>query len=117
MKLFLLLLVVFGADTLIAQIEMVETVATIPLPPEAMPWYGVAVQKFMQNFPDINGWFMAVMGFLMVALRAAAELLSFIAAKTETKTDDRIAKEVHRLFLWASKFVGWFGAGAPKGKK
>lgn len=91
--------------------------ASIPLPPNELPWYGAAIAEALKTMPDINSWFLMIMGFLMASLRAIAELLGFIALKTESKKDDRIALEINRLSLWAAKIVGWFGVGTPKTTK
>lgn len=84
-----------------------------PLPPDKLPWYGEIVKYALGHFPEINGWFAAVMVFMMGSFRAVSELLGFIAAKTENKTDDQIAKYLSDALRWISAIVGWFGLGKP----
>lgn len=115
---------VYGADMALAADGVVDAVVTavgpvadasvIPAPPEQLPWWGSGLQTLLGNFPEVNGWLIAVLAFLMVGLRAASELFAFIASKTESKTDDKWAANIARLSWWAASLFGWFGGGKSK---
>lgn len=105
MYLVFILSAVFCADMALADLGE---------PPVDAPWYGEMIGRLLENFPEVNGWFAAVMLFLMGLIRGVADLLGFIATKTETKKDDEIAAMIGKISRWASAIIGWFGLGAPK---
>lgn len=88
--------------------------ADIPEPPEDIPWFMKSISFILGQFPEINGWFAAIMLFMMSFLRGLADIFMFIASKTETKTDDRIAQQISVVLRWIGKIIGWFGLGTPK---
>jgi len=90
------------------------TITEIPDVPDSAPWWLSMFTFAMAQFPQFNAWFAAAMFFVMAGLRAASELLNFIAKQTETKTDDKIAKELTKIIRWISAIIGWFGLGKPK---
>lgn len=90
------------------------TISEIPDVPDSAPWWLSMFTFAMKQFPEFNIWFAAAMFFVMSGLRAASELLNFIARQTETKTDDKIAKELAKVVKWVSAIIGWFGLGKPK---
>lgn len=83
-------------------------------PPDHAPWYLDFANKLIDHFPQVDAWFGAFMVFAMSILRALAELLSFIASKTESKTHGQIAQALCKIARWVAAIVGWFGLGAPK---
>ena len=83
-------------------------------PPESAPWYVTTMRYVISQFPILNGWLAAAMIFMMSLLRGLAELLTFIASKTETKRDDEIAALFTKILRWLSAISAWFGLGAPK---
>ena len=89
-------------------------IAELGEPPESAPWYVQTIKYILLQFPDINGWFAAVMLFIMSVLRGLAHAFMFIADKTETKTDDKIALALSKYMRWVGAVVGWFGLGTPK---
>ncbi len=86
----------------------------IPDVPDSAPWWLSMFTFVIKQFPEFNGWFAAAMIFIMAGLRSASELLNFIAKKTETKTDDEIARQLTKVIKWISAIIGWFGLGKPK---
>jgi hypothetical protein len=89
-------------------------IAELPEPPEDAPWYVTTIKYILMQFPDVNGWFAAVMLMIMSILRGLADAFMFIAKKTETKKDDAIAHYLAKLMRWAGAVIGWFGLGTPK---
>lgn len=113
------LMVVVVGITLCAEIVLATDVAPdpahmIPEPPATMPWWGGAIKSLMDQFPDVNGWFVATMVFLMAVMRAVSELLLFVAEKTDTKTDDKWAAILAKSTRWLAAISGWFGVGKSK---
>jgi hypothetical protein len=94
--------------------EGVEQIQGIPDVPNSAPWFMSMFSYVLAQFPGVNTWFAASMMFVMAILRALAELLHFIAARTATKTDDQIAEALTKILDWAGAIIGWFGLGAPK---
>lgn len=87
----------------------------IPDPPATPPWYIDFIRNVLVNFPDINGWFMAAMLFIMGVLRALAEFLKFIADKAGSK-DSEFAHQIGKVLSWISAIAAWFGVGTIKKK-
>ena len=86
-----------------------------PQPTElTKPWWIDMVAGSLGQFPEINGWLMAIMGFLSIILRATAEILGFIAKKTADKKDDKIYKTINDASFYTGQVVGWFGGGKPR---
>jgi len=109
---FLIAITVFLQGTAIALGQ-----PAVVLPPDDAPWYVSITAKFLGQFPDINGWVIAIFMALSVILRAVADLLTFISEKTVGKKDDEWAKWFAGLADWAASILGWFGGGVPKVKK
>ncbi len=101
-------------DAAASQNASTDLASKIPEPPENAPWWLSMVTDLMGNFPDVNGWLIAVLLFLSVGLRATAELLGFIALKTDTDKDDKAAATLAKAALWSGSLLGWFGGGKPK---
>ena len=91
----------------------------IPPPPEQMPWWGEMVQRFLGQFPEVNGWL--VLGFVVISatLKAAEDILKVVSKKTETKKDDKWYKYAHSASQWSSRIVEWVNTPTikPKEKK
>lgn len=102
------------AEPASASIEMEKHAQAMPAPPEEAPTWVNMLADLLGSFPDINGWLIAILMFLSFGLRGAAELLGFIAEKTETEKDNKAAAYMHKISLWASTLLGWFGGGKPK---
>lgn len=113
---FMLVLLVFAAcgGSPDGTEQMIEGIPDVPSSP---PWFMSMFSYVLAQFPGFNTWFAASMMFVMAILRALSELLNFIAARTATKTDDQIAAVVTDILEWTSAIIGWFGLGAPKGRK
>lgn len=96
-----------------ATTQVVSLAEKIPAPPEVMPWWFGMATDLMGQFPDVNGWLIAVMMFLSVVLRASAELMGFIANKTASKADDQAHGVLTKAAAWTASLLGWFGGGKP----
>ena len=98
-----------------ATVAVVDLAEKIPLPPEQAPWWVEMGSNFLGQFPEVNGWIVAILLFLSVGLRASAELLLFISTKTENTWDNKLAATLSKSTAWAAAVLGWFGGGKPKG--
>ena len=78
------------------------------------PWFIGVLKMILGQFPEINIWLGSIMVFVMSALRALSELLFFISRKTESTSDDDIAKMLAKALEYIGTVIGWFGIGAPK---
>ena len=78
------------------------------------PWFIGVLNMILNQFPEINIWLGSIMVFIMSALRALSELLFFISRKTESTSDDDIARMLAKALEYIGTVIGWFGLGAPK---
>lgn len=96
------------------QVQVMALAENLPAPPAEAPWWFGLVTEMMGNFPEVNGWLLAVMVFMSVVLRATADLLGFVSVKTQGKGDDKAYQLVSKAALWAGVVLGWFGGGKSK---
>jgi hypothetical protein len=108
---FFLFSAITCASVVIAQV-VVDTVAKTT--ETVQPWWVESLQSMIGSFPEFNAWLIAILAFSSVFLRGLSELMAFIAAKTETKSDDKWAEIIAKGAWGSAALFGWFGGGKSK---
>lgn len=115
MKFLLWIMALLYACPLLAQTPAPTAASSIPVPPEALPWYGEMVLNLLGQFPDANGWLVVAFVALSAIIQAAVTVLQAVEDKTGKAS--KYMLPVNRLAMWAKKLLEWTNKPTLKKKR